>query len=273
MTVSLPRRRSRVVFWISAIAILSAIVATALLANDKRNLRMIAEHYRLSWLDQGALMPPPPPAPTKPAAPARPPATAVAMTQPKAERLIPPHLLAGLPNAPSAFLRRWKVSGKLLCSRIAEAGFAVSPWHQSDMDPATFECSYQSPASDNAAPEQPSLFFIVRGSAAGDVGNIRIKAILPETPAGDALKLKFQALFRAIVRQTQWRDMNDAADHIDRLENITQSAFGARLMFAHEFEDPKRFNLIIDLERPNEIQRTTATFFDRAKWLQLPARL
>lgn len=267
MTASLPRRHSRMVFWISATAIVSAIAATALFANDKRNLRLIAERYQLRWLEPILSSPPAEIAPPAPAAPA------AVITEPTVGKLVSQHLIAGLPGMPGEFLRRWNVSGTHLCEKIAEAGFTASRWHQSDLDASTSECSYETPVADNTASEQPSLFVIVRGSPSGDIGNIRIKAILPETEAGNALKLRFQALFRTIARRTEWRELTDAEVRIDRLDDVNQTTFGTRLFFGHEFENPRRFNLIIDLERPSAKKNMTVTFFDRSKWLPLPAKL
>jgi len=263
MTVSPPRRRSRIVFWIAAIVILSAIVATALLANDKRNLRAIAEHYHIGWLNFAPTVSPRRPPGVKHGA--RPIAVAPAVGQP-----VPQRLFAGLEAAPSTFLRHWKISGETVCNRIGQAGIAIGQWHQGDLDSSTFECSYQTAISETATSEQPSLFVIVRGTSDGDVANVRIKAILPDNQAGSELRRKFQALVQVLVQETQWRDLNDAVDQIDKLQNVTQSAFGARLVFSHEFADPRRFNLILDLDKPTKDQSATAAFFNTPKWFPLP---
>lgn len=258
MTVSPPRRRSRVVFWIATLAILSAIAATALLANDKRNLRAIAEHYHLDWLKLG------------PSAEVRPlprvkRETRQISVRPSVGKPVSPRLFSGLQAAPSTFLRHWKISGETVCDRISQAGIAVGPWHRGDLDSKTFECSYQTPVSETPVSDRPSLFVIVRGTPDGDIANVRIKAILPDTPAGNQLERQFQALVAALVQETQWRDLNDALNQIDRLENVTQSVFGAKLVFSHEFADPRRFNLILDLDKPTKEQSATAAYFDTSK--------
>jgi hypothetical protein len=263
MTVSPPRRRSRIVFWIAAIVILSAIAATALLANDKRNLRAIAAHYHIAWLDFAPTVAPRQPPLAKRGV--RPIAVSPAMGKP-----VSPRLVDGVESAPGTFLRRWKISGETVCSRIAQAGVAVGQWHQGDLDSSTFECSYQTPVTDTDTSEQPSLFVIVRGMPNGDIANVRIKAILPDNPAGNELKRKFQGLVEVLVQQTQWRDFDAAADQIDKLQNVTQSVFGARLVFSHEFANPRRFNLILDLDKPTKAQSATAAFFDTSKHFPIP---
>lgn len=264
MTVAPLKRRSRIVFWIAACAILSAIVATALLANDRRNLRAIAEHYHITWLDV---------APT--AAPIEPPRakrTGRIAVAPLTGISVHLHLFAELHATPSTFLRRWKVSGETICARIAQAGIPVGAWKQGDLDSATFECSYQTPVSEAATADRPSLFVIVRGTPNGDVANVRIKAILPETPAGADLNRQFQALVRVLIEETQWSDLNGATDQIEKLENVTQTAFGAKLAFSHEFANPRRFNMILDLDKPTMDQTATAVYFDTPRWLALPEK-
>lgn len=263
MTGTPPRRRSRLVFWIAAIAILSAVAATALLANDKRNLRIVAERYHLTWLHLAQVPPPSPPLPIKI------PNRQIAV-RPSVGKLAPQRFFSDLQAGPGVFRRHWKIAGNDICSRIAEAGIAVSKWGKGGLGDATFECSYQTPVSETSTSEQPSLFLIVRGAPKGDIGNVRIKAILPETPAGKELQKKLQVLVRVLIEETQWRDLSDAANQIDELQNVTKSAFGARLAFSHEFADPRRFNLILDLDSSAADQRAASVYFDRSKHLALP---
>lgn len=270
MTVAPPLRRSRLVFWVAAIGILSAIVATALLANDGRNLHALAEHYHWRWDAPKAATAPMPAVAAADRAGRRGPRLAAA---PQATaKPLPRQLVTDLRATPAAFLRRWKLSGETLCRRIAEAGIAVGPWHKGDFDSSASECSYETPAADGSPAQPASLFVIVRGTTAGAIENVRIKAILPDNTAGDAVKRTFVALLGVLVRDTQWGDLGDAVAQIGRLENVTQSSFGARLVFSHEFADQRRFNLILDLDQPSPAQSPTAAFFDASKWLPLPER-
>lgn len=262
MTVAPPRRRSRIVFWIAALVVVSAIVATALLANDKRNLRAIAERYHVAWLDFPPTIPPRQPPQAR--------RTRRLAVSPVVGNPVPPRIFSDLRAAPSTFLRHWKISGETICDRLAQAGIAIGRWQQGDLDSSTFECSYETPISETTTVEQPSLFVIVRGTSVGDVVNVRIKAILPDSPAGADLNRQFQALVRVLVQETQWRDLNDAAGQIEKLQNVTQSAFGAKLVFSHEFANPRRFNLILDLDKPTKDQAATAAYFDTSKRLAAP---
>lgn len=123
MTVSPPRRKSRIVFWLAAILILTGIVATALLANDRRNLRFLAYRYHIGWLGYETVMPPKklPQAKQGPR-PVAPPPSPPAVVKPVATRLF-----TNLNSAPSFFLRRWKIAGEKACNAISRAGFPVGP--------------------------------------------------------------------------------------------------------------------------------------------------
>ncbi|MCJ9725644.1 DUF6030 family protein, partial [Agrobacterium sp. BETTINA12B] len=60
MSVAPPRKKSKAVFWIAAIVIGSIILATALLANDMRNLRTLDTRYQLNLFSPPAHPPPVP---------------------------------------------------------------------------------------------------------------------------------------------------------------------------------------------------------------------
>jgi hypothetical protein len=254
MTIAPPRKKSRAVFWIATIVIGSAILATVLLANDQRNLKALAHRYHVTWFDQPAIIA------AKP--------IVVAKTRPKPAQqiLLSDHLLEiPKPELTGSFIRTWRISGEDLCGKLTEAGLPLSEWKQSGFDTGTFECSYETNSTRGA--DMTSLFLIVRGTPSGDVANIRIKVILPDTDAGRAMREKFNAAVDTLIRESQWPDFQTSADSIERLENVTQTAFGAKLTFSHEFDDARRFNLILELERHTPEQRRTAAFFDEAKWL------
>jgi hypothetical protein len=276
-------------------AVLLVVLATVLLANDKHNLRVIAEHYKLTSLNLEpvpALVPPLTAASSASASPSERQAQGAAETPkarpvrtfalaPRGARVIPVRPAVGNPvplrffagpqPPESDFLRRWKVSGATLCRKISAAGVAIGRWRPSDFDSTTSECSFETPvaASDTTA-DPPSLFAIVRGSEKGDIATIRIKAILPDTPAGKAMKERFVALVRLLIDETQWNDFEAAADRMERMENVTQTSSGIKLTFAREIENARRFNMIIELDRATPEQERTAEFFDATRRLPMP---
>jgi hypothetical protein len=62
MSVAPPRKKSWAVFWIAAVVIGSIILATALLANDMRNLRALDSRYHLNLFPRPEQKPTSPPA-------------------------------------------------------------------------------------------------------------------------------------------------------------------------------------------------------------------
>ena len=259
-----PRRKSRVVFWILMLAIIAGIIATALLANDKRNLRELIQRYKITWINVDDVISP-----------------KVITTARRGNRLIPSasnlptrlplHALDSFQTPPSAFLRRWQVSGEQLCSAFRKAGLDVEDWHQGNLYASTYECSAQVTAGGTSSSEPASLFLIVRGTPAGDVSSVRFKVILPATDDGRAVQKRFNRAVEILFRESKWVELDSALEQVRRLENIRQSTSGARLVFAHEFTDSRRFNLILDLSGSTSAERSTAAYFDRSKWIKQPS--
>lgn len=264
MSIAPPRRRSRAVFWIATIVIASAILATVLLANDKKNLRAVARHYHITWFDGWLLTSVPLAERPVVAVKAKPKLAPV-----KTEIRLPEHMFEVEPAATEpSFVRSWKISGEDLCSKLVEAGLPVGKWKQSGFDTGTYECSYEKQEGKGA--DAASFFVIVRGTAEGELSNVRLKVILPDTDAGRTFREKFVEAVTMLVKQSQWPDFEAALDPVGRLENVTLAAFGAKLTFSHEFEDARRFNLVFDLERTTPQQRRTGAYFDPDKWLPGP---
>jgi hypothetical protein len=259
MSVAPPRKKNRLVFWIAIAVIAVAIVATVLLANDKRNLKALAHRYGVTWFDEV----PKAPGPIAAAEPKRP--------QPRNVK-VPKHAFdAVIPATAATFTRYWRISGDELCAHLTQAGLDVGPWTQSGFDAGTYECSHMLEGKPAGQPDDAaSLFVIARGTPSGEVSGLRMKLIAPDTDEGRAMREKFSAVVDTLVKETQWSDFRESLDAVGRLENATQAAFGAKLTFSHEFADPRRFNFILELNRATPDERRSAAYFDREKWLASP---
>lgn len=257
-----PRRRSLWVFWIFLLAVVVGIAATGLLANNKKNLRELIQRYRITWIVLDPIELP----------------KRVVVAK-RGNRLLPSaavfpnhlplHALETFHLPPVALVRRWQVSGEQLCAALAKAGLDVEAWHQGDLYSSTYECSSQTEPSGSTS-QPASLFLLVRGTQTGEVSSVRMKVIIPDSDDGKSVEQKFHAATEILFRESKWAELDAALDPIARLENVKQSTFGARLVFSHEFTDPRRFNLILDLNAATPQQRLTETYFDRSKWLALP---
>jgi hypothetical protein len=297
MSVAPPRKKSRAVFWIAAIVIGSIILATALLANDMRNLRALDARYHLNLFNRSARQPSTPAvtavtpqttagqtANSKPAEIAAPkgatanPATTTATAQTPATPAKAPvaakaaharlsHLFdTPLDALRGAFVRSWRITGPVLCADLTKSGLSVGEWRQSALGAGTFECSYEIQKGGNGDPNAASFFIIVRGAPTGELDNIRIKVIMPDNADGRAIGETFIDAVVLLLTETRWLDFQTALDAIGKLQDVTQKAFGAKLSFFREFRNDRSFNLQLGLERkiPEEIR--TAIVFDKARW-------
>ncbi|MQB46391.1 DUF6030 family protein [Rhizobium sp. ICMP 5592] len=286
MSVAPPRKKSRAVFWIAAIVIGSIILATALLANDMRNLRALDTRYHLNLFSQPAPPPPAPaaavaapqaanvthPAPTPAATSAPAPAKPVKAAQ--AARTVKPvharpssHMLDPPVDAlRGAFVRSWRISGQTLCASLVKSGLSVGEWKQSVLGVGTFECSYAIQKGVYGDPDAASLFIIARGAPTGELTNIRIKVIMPDSTDGRTVAGTFIDTVVLLLSETHWLDFQTALDNIGKLQDLTQDAFGARLSFLREFQSNSNFNFQLELRRTTPEQIRTAIVFDKARW-------
>ncbi|MFT4180882.1 MAG: DUF6030 family protein [Rhizobium sp.] len=283
MSVAPPRKNSRAVFWITAIVIGSIILATALLANDMRNLRALDARYHLNLFSQATTPSAPvvtqaPPQAAAPAAPqgaASPPAPAKSPAPPvkTAEAAKPAHARATshifdppVDALRGAFLRSWRISGQSLCAALVKAGLPVGEWQQGLMATGTFECSHQIQKGDFGNPKSASFFIIARGAPTGELDGIRIKVIMPDNPEGRAVGETLIDTVVLLLTETHWLDFQTALDPIGRLQDVTQENFGAKLSFFREFQNDRNFNLQLELRRKTPEQIRTATVFDKTRW-------
>ncbi|ENN87532.1 exopolysaccharide production protein [Rhizobium freirei PRF 81] len=290
MSVAPPRKKSWAVFWVAAVVIGSIILATALLANDMRNLRALDRRYHLNLFPKSEQRPPPAPAQSagnsvpppagaasstvvgnKTAAPAgaavrsaRAPAKAAAAksSPDRTSHLFDPPVDA----LRSAFVRSWRISGQNLCADLVKFGLSVGEWRPSELGGGTSECSYAVQKGAYGDPKAASFFIIVRGKPTGELDTIRIKVIMPDNADGKAIASTFVDTVVLLLNETHWLDFQTALDAIGTLQDVTLQAFGAKLSFFKEFQGNNNFNLQLELRRTAPEQIRTATVFDKARW-------
>ncbi|MFT4003605.1 MAG: DUF6030 family protein [Rhizobium sp.] len=292
MSVAPPRKKSKAVFWIAAVVIGSVILATALLANDMRNLRALDSRYHLNFFpqqqQQAAAAPPEPAQGQQQTHAATPPdakaATAAATS--RHDRVPPANATTAKPPARkmshlwdppvdallSAFVRSWRISGQTLCADLVKSGLSVGEWQQSELGAGTSECSYAVQKGTPGDPGAASFFIIARGKPTGELETIRIKVIMPDNDDGKAVAGTFVDTVVLLLNETHWLDFQVALDAIGKLQDVTLQAFGAKLSFFKEFQANNSFNLQLELRRTAPEQIRTAIVFDKARWT-LPSSL
>ncbi|MBB6483691.1 DUF6030 family protein [Rhizobium lusitanum] len=296
MSVAPPRKKSWAVFWIAAVVIGSIILATALLANDMRNLRALDRRYHLNLFPAQDQQPAP--APPQNAESKGPPTAAAtanttvgnaaapptdslargARTRPKptaakvsSASKASPARISHLFDEPvdalrSAFVRSWRISGQKLCADLVTFGLSVGEWRSSELGGGTSECSYADQKGAYGDPKAASFFIIARGKPNGDLDTIRIKVIMPDNADGKAIASTFVDTVVLLLNETRWLDFQTALDAIGSLQDVTLQAFGAKLSFFKEFQSNNSFNLQLELRRTLPEQIRTAIVFDRARW-------
>ena len=284
MSVAPPRKKSRAVFWIAAVVIGSIILATALLANDMRNLRALDDRYHLNLFpkpEQHAAAPTTPVQEPQPSHAATPPAAAPKTSAPASSSVrVKPATVTAKPfvkkrshllDEPidallSAFVRSWRISGQTLCADLQKFGLSVGEWRQSELGAGTSECSYAVQKGAYGDPKAASFFIIARGKPSGEIDAIRIKVIMPDNDDGKAVAGTFVDTVVLLLNETHWLDFQAALEAIGKLQDVTLQAFGAKLAFFKEFQSNNNFNLQLELRRTSPEQLRTAIVFDKARW-------
>ena len=256
-----PRKSAMLLFAVLLVAFALAIIATLLLANDRRNLRALLDHYDLHWL------------------------LAETPRQPAGTRALRGRRLAAVPisiparffaapedTALGTFVREVRASGFELCAAFKAAGVDNQGWQQSQFDRKTFECLSETvlPAKEEGA-QNASFFFIAKGTPEGEVGSIRMKLVAPETEDGETVHRLLVKALEQLIEQARWLDLAPAIANAEALTEFTAVRFGLSFRFTQEFSAARSYNLIIlPTSRDPAVKRSRA-YFDTAQWLTLPS--
>jgi hypothetical protein len=259
-----PRKRhGALIFSLVFLAIAGGIAATVLLANNKRNLRVVLRE--IGYETRIMVIPKQP----------------AVMEKFKGKRLegvevqLPGQMfLPAVGARDSAFLRTLeKKDGEGLCVALRKEGFDMTAWEGGAFSPSVLECSYEMSVPNSAKPDDPSTFFMmIKGNAAGDLLSARAKIVVTNTDAQAELAKRAADLLKAFALHTHWLDLADGLAKVASLEAFTISSHGITAKFAGEFSGPGRYNLILSATSPlKPAQRRAQDYFDRKRyWPLLP---
>jgi len=259
-----PRKRhGALVFSLVFLAVAGGIAATVLLANDKKNLRVVLRE--IGYETRTMVIPKPP----------------VAMEKFKGKRIEGVEVLLSsqmflppVPSRDSAFLRTLeKKDGEGLCVLLRQEGFDMTAWAGGAFSPSVLECSYEMSVPNAAKPDDPSTFFMmIKGTATGDLLSARAKIVVANTDAQAELAKRAADALKAFALHTHWLDLADGLAKVASLEAFTISSHGITAKFQGEFSGPGRYNLIVSATSPMKpAQRRTQDYFDRKRyWPLLP---
>lgn len=227
----IPVRKSRIVFVSLTLAIIGAIAATVLLANDRRHLNALLIYY--GYME--------PPQPTPPLAKKRRNTTedTVPLSGSGAERLF-----SGSGMTPFARIIHFPAPD--MCKLFSDHGYKGGGWQPSPVGEAS-ECTAEKTiaASDDAGEAAASLFVVIRGTAEDDITSLRIKMIAPPTPQGQAALKELDSILASLIAATGWSDLTPLRARLLMLEEVNMTDYSLSVTFRREFTNPDAYNLII----------------------------
>jgi hypothetical protein len=259
-----PRKRhGALIFSLVFLAVAGGIAATVLLANNKRNLRVVLRE--IGYETRTMVIPKKP----------------EVMEKFKGKRIdgaevqVPAQMfLLPVPAYDSAFLRTLeKKDGEGLCQLLRKEGFDMTAWAGGAFSPSVLECSYETSVPNAEKPDDPSTFFMmIKGSAAGDLLSARAKIVITNTDAQAELAKRAADALKAFALHTHWLDLANGLAKVASLEAFTISSHGITARFQGEFSGPGRYNLILSASSPLTLpQRRTQFYFERKRyWPLLP---
>ena len=256
------KRHGALIFWLVFLAVAGGIVATVLLANDRRNLRLVLRE--IGYETRTMVIPKP-----------------GVMEKFKGKRLegvavmIPGQVfLPPVAGRDSAFLRTLeRKDGEGLCQALRAQGFDTTPWEGGAFSQSVLECSYEASIPNPDKPDDPSTFFlIVKGKAAGALFSARAKIVVTRLDAQPEFAKRAADALKVFALHTRWLDLAEGLPRVAALEPFVIASHGVTAKLQREFSGPGRFNLILSATAPlTPAQRRTENYFERKRfWPLLP---
>jgi hypothetical protein len=256
-----PRRRLGVlIFCLVFLATAGTIAATALFANNQRNLKRVLRSLGIP-VTETMVIPRP-----------------GVMEKFKSKRLKGATLMLDayifmpeIRDRESAFLRLMRKDGKSLCDLFNRLGFPMSAWQPGGFTRTINECYNQLNLLNPSDPDNPSSFFLmIKGTPDGKLISTRVKIIFHDPSARARLAEMAEHVLVEFARATGWTEILDEKKKVLSLEPFTAELSGFTVKFSNEFSSRESFNLIM-ARSPHLTaeQKRTEDYFDRSRFLPL----
>ena len=211
------------------LAFIAVIAATVLLANDRRNLKVLLEHFQYL----------PSPAP---------------IALPKNSRVKFQHLTAPAePNGDASYSKpaaaphngAVEVTAPVVCAFFSERGYKSGIGEPADMTQS--ECIGEKilAKDDGTFPKQASLFVQVRGAENGWIESFRLKIVKPPGAIGDAVREELRAVLTGLIGITHWAGLAAIFDSVIAFDDADNAAPDMVVSFKREYSNHNAFNLIV----------------------------
>lgn len=145
------------------------------------------------------------------------------------------------------------VPAAALCSKLGEAGWAMSGWSEGALGGAARECIGERPfpsAAGSTENEATNAFVILRGTPDGALRELRVKMnVLDAATAADA-STELVRLLEQVYAELRWPLPPEVAEALRDRRNVTADDAGTVLRFWREAGQVPRYNLRLAVPAP-----------------------
>jgi len=255
-------RSGKIFFLIAVLTVFAAISATVLLANDRRNLKILLDYAGFPQIS-----------PSVPRSIERKSPFGTRRDRlPAPLMALPAHAFSNFNAEEQHFVRLIQSDPQTLCDRLRSGGFTDLTWTVSSANTDNWECSSLNNLPKAAGDDTiaSSVFIAIKGDSENRVTSFRIKMNIEQAADRDRVARLGGEAAMIFLRQVRWDDSADVLTKIHALENFDIRNFGSRIQLKKEFGEIPRYNFLASQSADRRKQVLEARYFDRSKWLPLP---
>lgn len=256
-----PRRRLGIlIFCLVFLVVAGTIAATALLANNHRNLTHLMRALGMP-VTETMVIPQP-----------------GVMEKFKSKRLKDVGvmldsyvLMPEIKDLQSAFLRNMHKDGETLCALFDRLGFKMSTWQPGSFIKSVNECYSEVTIANAADPDNPSSFFLmIKGGPDGTLISTRVKFIFNDAASRATVTKMTAKILKEYAKATAWTEIAAEENKLMALQAFDSSLSGFNAKFSSEFSGTGRYNLVFSRTAAlSPEQKRTADYFDRTRFFTL----
>jgi hypothetical protein len=264
MTERKQGRSGLIVFGLVAIALVGAIGATVLLANDYRNLNLLLARFGFDPIDPNARTSELRPYEIK------------GNRVPRQKGVISDRLLTPVTPSQTQFVRTLRKAPEALCEALSRSGFVSPGWKAGSFDKESWECqSYREFPDGREGPDDTpsSAFLSIRGNAETRISSFRIKLNIENQATRTLVTDAVIAAIEVFLDEMRWEEAPEIFADIRALKEFDIIRFGNRIQLKKEFSETPRYNFLITPDRTRNRGSYLPDYFDRSRWLPLPEKL
>ncbi len=255
-------RSGKIFFLLAVLTVFAAILTTVLLANDRRNLKLLLDYAGFPQIS-----------PTVPRSIERKsPFGSRRDRLPPSLMALPAHAFSNFSAEEQHFVRLIQSDPRTLCDRLRSGGFTDLTWTVSSANKDNWECSSLNnlPKKGGEDTIASSVFIAIKGDQENRVTSFRIKLNIEQPADRDEVARLGGEAATIFLRQVRWDNSDEVLTKIRALENFDIRNFGSRIQMKKEFGETPRYNFLASQNVDRRKPKLEARYFDRSKWFPLP---